>query len=181
MCFIIVRCVKSTRTNPSCTLIFFFADGIDFGQGGRAPWSPCLREEHRRRQRQRLQSQTENGATAKACATAGRWGQGNSKSMRGGRMARAAADGDDMPGASVAVGGGDNNGRWGQKLTCKGQRPAQRQRHAIKLLFTKLRNSFVEFNGTGEDDDEIICMSTNRIYMEWWWDTLSYNEYHSNS
>jgi hypothetical protein len=36
----------------------------------------------------------------------------------------------------------------------------------IKLIFTKLRNSFVEFNGTGEDDDEIICMSTNRIYME---------------
>jgi hypothetical protein len=48
----------------------------------------------------------------------------------------------------------------------KGRGPARRQWHAIKLLFTKLRNSFVEFNGTGEDDDEIISMSTNRIYME---------------
>jgi hypothetical protein len=36
----------------------------------------------------------------------------------------------------------------------------------IKLKITKLRNIFVEFNGTGEDDDEVICMSTNRIYME---------------
>ena len=81
-------------------------------------------------------------------------------------MARAVADGDNLPGASAAVGGGDNGGRRGRMLTGKGQGPAQRQRHAIKLLFTKLRNSFVEFNGTGEDDDEIICMSTNRIYME---------------
>jgi len=36
----------------------------------------------------------------------------------------------------------------------------------IKLIFTKLRISFVEFNGTGKEDDEIIYMSTNRIYME---------------
>jgi hypothetical protein len=36
----------------------------------------------------------------------------------------------------------------------------------IKLIFTILRNIFVEFNGTGEDDDEKICMSRNRIYME---------------
>ncbi len=79
-------------------------------------------------------------------------------------MARVAADGDDLPGASAAVGGGNNNGRQGRTLTGKGRGPAQRQRHAIKILFTKLRNSFVEFNGTGEDDDEIICMSTNRIY-----------------
>jgi hypothetical protein len=74
-----------------------------------------------------------------------------------------------------------DDGRGGRTLTCKGRGPARRRRHAIKLIFTKLRNSFVEFNGTGEDDDEIICMSTNRIYMEWWWDTLSYNKYHKNS
>ena len=182
----IIHCIESTRTNPSCTQILFcrYISHVfvifwhDFGQGGRAPWSPCLREEHRRRRRQRLRSQTENGATAKARATAGLWGRRDSKSSRGSRIARAAADGDDLPGASAAVGGGDDDGRWGRTLTGKGRGPARRQRHAIKLIFTKLRNSFVEFNGTGEDDDEIICMSTNRIYMEWWWDTLSYNEYH---
>ena len=81
-------------------------------------------------------------------------------------MARAAADGDDLPGASAAVGGGDDDARRGRTLTGKGRGPARQRRHAIKLIFTKLRNSFVEFNGTGEDDDEIICMSTNRIYME---------------
>ncbi len=81
-------------------------------------------------------------------------------------MARAAADGDNLPGASAAVGGGDDDARQGQMLTGKGRGPARRRRHAIKLIFTKLRNSFVEFNGTGEDDDEIICMSTNSIYME---------------
>ena len=61
----------------------------DFGQGGRAPWSPCLREQHRWRQRQRLRSQTENGATVKAHAAARRWGRWDSKSLRGGRMASA--------------------------------------------------------------------------------------------
>ena len=82
------------------------------------------------------------------------------------RMARAAADGDDLPGASAAVGGGNDDGRRERTLTGKGRGPARQQQHAIKLIFTKLRNSFVEFNGTGEDDDEIICMSTYRIYME---------------
>jgi hypothetical protein len=81
-------------------------------------------------------------------------------------MARAVADGDDLPSTSFAVGGGDNNGRRGRTLTGKGRGLARRQWHAIKLIFTKLRNSFVEFNRTGEDDDEILCMSTNRIYME---------------
>ena len=81
-------------------------------------------------------------------------------------MARAAADGNDLPGASAAVGGGDDDGRRGRTLTGKGRGSVQRRRHAIKLIFTKVRNSFVEFNGTGEDDDEIICMSINRIYME---------------
>ena len=70
-------------------------------------------------------------------------------------MARAVADGDDLPGASAAAGGGDNDSRRGRTLTGKGRGPVQRQqRHEIKLIFTKLRNSFVEFNGTGEDDDE---------------------------
>ncbi len=81
-------------------------------------------------------------------------------------MARAAADGDNLPGASAAVGGGDDDGRRGRTLTGKGRGPAQQRRHAIKLIFTKLRNSFDECNGTGEDDDELICLSTNRIYME---------------
>ena len=81
-------------------------------------------------------------------------------------MARAAATGNDLPGASAAVGGGDDDSRQGRTLTGKGRGPARRQRHAIKLIFTKLRNSFVEFNGTGEEDDDIICMSTNMIYME---------------
>jgi len=80
-------------------------------------------------------------------------------------MARAVADGDNLPGASAAVGGGNNDGRRGGTLTGKGRGPVRRQRHAIKLKFTKFRNSFVEFNGTGEDDDEIICMSTNRIHI----------------
>ena len=69
-------------------------------------------------------------------------------------MARAVADGDNLPGASAAVGGGNNDGRQGRTLTGKGRGPARRQRHAIKLIFTKLRNSFVEYNGTGEDDNE---------------------------
>ena len=43
-------------------------------------------------------------------------------------MARAAADGNDLPGASAAVGGGgnDNGGRQGRTLTGKGQEPARR-------------------------------------------------------
>ena len=45
-------------------------------------------------------------------------------------MARAAADGDDMPGASAAVGGsgGEDDGRQGWTLTGKGREPVQRQR-----------------------------------------------------
>ncbi len=69
-------------------------------------------------------------------------------------MARATAEGDDLSGVSATVGGGDDDGRRGRTLTCKGRGPARRRRHAIKLIFTKLKNSFVEFNGTGEDDDE---------------------------
>jgi hypothetical protein len=38
--------------------------------------------------------------------------------------------------------------------------------HKYQINIYKLKNSFVEFNGTREEDDEIICMSTNRIYME---------------
>jgi len=37
-------------------------------------------------------------------------------------MARAAADGDDLPGASAAVGGGDDDGRRGRTLTVQGTR-----------------------------------------------------------
>ena len=69
-------------------------------------------------------------------------------------MARAAANSDNLSGASAAVGGGDDDGRRGRTLTGKGRGPARRRRHAIKLIFTKLRNSFVEFNGTGEDNNE---------------------------
>ena len=53
-------------------------------------------------------------------------------------MARAAADGDNLPGVSAAVGGGDNDDRRGQTLTGKGRGPARQQRHAIKLIFTKI-------------------------------------------
>ncbi len=82
-------------------------------------------------------------------------------------MARAVADGDNLPGASAAVGGGDNDGRQGRTLTGKGRGPARRQRHAIKLIFTKLRNSFVEFNGTGEDDNEkYVCLQTGFIWND---------------
>ena len=42
----------------------------------------------------------------------------------GGRMARAAADGDDLPGTSAAVGGGDDDGRQGRTLTGKRRGPA---------------------------------------------------------
>jgi len=41
--------------------------------------------------------------------------------------------------------------------------PAERDRQTIRDLHAEIKE---EFNGTGEDDDEIICMSTNRIYME---------------
>ncbi len=47
----------------------------------------------------------------------------DSESSRGGRTARAAADADDLPGASAAVGGGggdDDDGRRGWTLTSKG-------------------------------------------------------------
>ena len=40
--------------------------------------------------------------------------------MRGGRMARAVVDGDELPGASAADGGGNDNGRQGRTLTGKG-------------------------------------------------------------
>jgi len=100
-----------------------------------------------RQQKLARQRDGEGGGTAKACAAAG-------------------VDGDNLLGASAAVSGGDDDGRRGRMLTGKGRGPARRRRHAIKLIFTKLRNSFVEFNGTGEDDDEIICVSTNRFYME---------------
>ncbi len=40
-------------------------------------------------------------------------------------MARAAADGDDLPGTSAAVGGGDDDGRRGRMLMGKGQGSAR--------------------------------------------------------
>ena len=48
------------------------------------------------------------------------------------RTVRVAADSDDLPGASAAVGGGcgDKHGRRGRTLTGKGQEPAQRRRQA---------------------------------------------------
>jgi hypothetical protein len=51
-CFFIVLCIESMRPIPSCVTIFFAnVSNVlvmfrhDFGQGGRALWSPCLREE----------------------------------------------------------------------------------------------------------------------------------------
>ncbi len=81
-------------------------------------------------------------------------------------MARAVADGDDLPGTSAAVGGGDNNGRRGRTLMGnKGREPARRQRHAITLIYTKLRNSFVEIKGTGDDNNENnIDMNKQDLY-----------------
>jgi len=80
-------------------------------------------------------------------------------------MARAVADGDDLPGSSAAVGGGNNDGRRGRTLTGKGRGPARQQRHAIKLIFTKLRNSFVQINGTGDDNNENnIDMNKQDLY-----------------
>ena len=82
-------------------------------------------------------------------------------------MARAAADGNNLPGASAAVGGSDDNSRRGRMLMGKGRGLARRRRHAIKFIFTKLRNSFVEFNGTGEDDDEKnMCLQTGFIWND---------------
>jgi len=40
-------------------------------------------------------------------------------------MARVAADGNDLPGASAAVGGGNDHGRRGRTLTGKGRGPAR--------------------------------------------------------
>ena len=49
-------------------------------------------------------------------------------------MVRAAADGDDLPGASAAIGGGggddDDDGRRGRTLPGKGQEPARQRRQA---------------------------------------------------
>jgi hypothetical protein len=53
------------------------------------------------------------------------------------RTVRAAADGDDLSGASAAIGGGggddDDDGRRGRTLPGKGREPARQRRHARGL------------------------------------------------